>query len=1393
MSSDEDEDEDERGGSRKSKSRRGKRGGSKNQKHLAAPLLDALRKKSGNSNGEDGGRGGGRSGRDEFELTVSLADFIEVLSGSSGAGGSDAGDDDDDRKGRRGSRETQAAASGLRLPFSAGEAEALGSHPAVVPSFITRGKRKARLQRQQVDVHVLISFALGRVATYVYSSKDMEDMAGSLADSEQSGPLAKKAAQKDLRKGLAKYSKAGKVRSRDTGRASLKISRRAALHALSGLAQGGGRFSRSSSKTAAGPLTVDDALSVLEHLDPEKSDSLDPNKVLDLFQLGRSFQLGTDDAVGDDLDSDDGEDAVGGRAGGRGSDDDDVDARGEDERVRTSDSEDDARGAGGRGGSGMGAYAQYSLVQRILLSGTESPSKRLGSWTANVDAVADRLHDAMKQSQEEDKGGRRGGAGRRGDESDSIREDQFWDILKHEGGVNQGKKERWATKASLDLDLLPFLFAPVGSEEEGDADRSQKSKSSRDGSDEEGGEGREGRNGGSCVRVDFPAFIRFVASLPESFIDPDSDDADNTLRDTIGSVREALGRYIARERSAGKGSSKKGSSKKGSKKSKAGSRGGEDGGEGEGADMIFVRLCAKAFTPWKKLPAVVEAKGLEKALGGATTATIKEAEAGLQSLCTALGVKKIKRTVAGDLARHIGGSNGGSDAKVSIENVCEYLAPAPLFDDDEAGDAAWHAVNELVHRVRCAVRTVGMRGKRRGDFEETAVRMIGYALTAAAQDEEKMRDKGGRGGKAKKKDKGGKKGRGQSSNDPTALSAIAFGAVLREAGVPLNAVEAWHLSWFYRTSAGVDGDDSDLSSSSSSSSSVAVDIVRFMDDMTMGGGRDTGDGGGVWDIPGGNTSGGRVRKGGRKGRGKGKGGRGGSEEDDRSGSDEETKRGSDDDGDVRSRRKGKGGGEDDEDEDEDEDEDDAPEMEEDEEDRWWQNVVSCMAYGEHVGQEALVEMFEKEATLDSSQCLDAKEAFALVWDLVEEGAALAKKAQKKASKSKKSKGMFGALNTGQAKVVIKGIVESFADDEDHHALRISVIDLIQFSHGDTTATAAKKGGKAANGKGKGKGKSSPTSRGGDDSDGSSGDNSGGDTFRSDEEDGGEGSDGSGDGESDDLYSGDSGEDDSEDDGRSRKGGRSNAVRQKTRAAHQKRVTRNLRRVFDKLDTDKSGMVSAAEMGTALRSMGHDPSTDEIEVLLRSADRDGDGSVSFGEFKHMMQKRLKRDRQVRAANTRREMYTQFHEMSALQNTAHGLHSIEVAITVSQFKFMLTDRLGLQFTDAEMNALVKLADKDGNKEVSVEEFMLLCELMSYAAEANEKIDAAKSSRRSRPKLGSTEKRAKKLMADMPPAARSAFHKIWHGPPENPDDFLNKFMVLPQNFRPSVRGRREEERNT
>ncbi|KAL5225044.1 hypothetical protein ABZP36_011683 [Zizania latifolia] len=68
--------------------------------------------------------------------------------------------------------------------------------------------------------------------------------------------------------------------------------------------------------------------------------------------------------------------------------------------------------------------------------------------------------------------------------------------------------------------------------------------------------------------------------------------------------------------------------------------------------------------------------------------------------------------------------------------------------------------------------------------------------------------------------------------------------------------------------------------------------------------------------------------------------------------------------------------------------------------------------------------------------------------------------------------------------------------------------------------------------------------------------------------------------------------------------------------------RDLRDAFDVFDGNKDGLISAEELGTVLGSLGlrqHGgrPAVAECRDMIRLVDSDGDGMVSFEEFKRMM--------------------------------------------------------------------------------------------------------------------------------------------------------------------------------
>ncbi|KAK1302761.1 putative calcium-binding protein CML18 [Acorus calamus] len=62
---------------------------------------------------------------------------------------------------------------------------------------------------------------------------------------------------------------------------------------------------------------------------------------------------------------------------------------------------------------------------------------------------------------------------------------------------------------------------------------------------------------------------------------------------------------------------------------------------------------------------------------------------------------------------------------------------------------------------------------------------------------------------------------------------------------------------------------------------------------------------------------------------------------------------------------------------------------------------------------------------------------------------------------------------------------------------------------------------------------------------------------------------------------------------------------------------DLRDAFEMYDLDKNGLISAAELHQVLRMLGERCSVRDCQKMIRSVDSDGDGCVSFVEFKQMM--------------------------------------------------------------------------------------------------------------------------------------------------------------------------------
>merc|ERR1711976_262154 len=129
--------------------------------------------------------------------------------------------------------------------------------------------------------------------------------------------------------------------------------------------------------------------------------------------------------------------------------------------------------------------------------------------------------------------------------------------------------------------------------------------------------------------------------------------------------------------------------------------------------------------------------------------------------------------------------------------------------------------------------------------------------------------------------------------------------------------------------------------------------------------------------------------------------------------------------------------------------------------------------------------------------------------------------------------------------------------------------------------------------------------------------------------------------------------------------------------------------FQEFDKDGSGTITTKELLPILRSIGQNPTEDEILNLVIEYDVNGDGTIDFDEFLEMMQKVSKDlDQTVEI----REAFKIF------DRDGNGY------IDAKELKHVVT-RMGHVLTSAEADEFMKEADLDGDGKLDYNEFVAM----------------------------------------------------------------------------------------
>ena len=62
-------------------------------------------------------------------------------------------------------------------------------------------------------------------------------------------------------------------------------------------------------------------------------------------------------------------------------------------------------------------------------------------------------------------------------------------------------------------------------------------------------------------------------------------------------------------------------------------------------------------------------------------------------------------------------------------------------------------------------------------------------------------------------------------------------------------------------------------------------------------------------------------------------------------------------------------------------------------------------------------------------------------------------------------------------------------------------------------------------------------------------------------------------------------------------------------------------VFEMFDADGDKSISVKELSTIMRSLGQNPTEEEVKQMIAEADRDNSGNIEFPEFCELMAKRI----------------------------------------------------------------------------------------------------------------------------------------------------------------------------
>ncbi len=126
------------------------------------------------------------------------------------------------------------------------------------------------------------------------------------------------------------------------------------------------------------------------------------------------------------------------------------------------------------------------------------------------------------------------------------------------------------------------------------------------------------------------------------------------------------------------------------------------------------------------------------------------------------------------------------------------------------------------------------------------------------------------------------------------------------------------------------------------------------------------------------------------------------------------------------------------------------------------------------------------------------------------------------------------------------------------------------------------------------------------------------------------------------------------------------------------------KIFDK---DDSGFITTKELGTVMRSLGQNPSEEELADMIYQVDKDGSGTIDFNEFLSLMARKMKE------ADTEEELIEAFKVFDRDGNGVISRHELKYVMRTA----------GEHLSEQDIAEIIEEADIDGDGYVDYEEFV------------------------------------------------------------------------------------------